>query len=151
LAKGAGEVGGNNRGPWVRKYMGVEGLPWCVGFATWCYRQACARLSLAPLLRERYSSSRFAAEAGAKGWLRSAPSEGPGGIVPGHFFVVRGGPTGFRHAGIVRSLGDDFVRTVEGNSKQPGESGPDCVVSRYRGLSRLVFVALPQQPLQHSC
>lgn len=45
VAAGAREVGGNNRGPWVEKYLGVAGeedhaLPWCVGFFLWCWAQA---------------------------------------------------------------------------------------------------------------
>ena len=40
------EVGGENRGPWVRLYtQGREGedSPWCAGFATFILEQACTR------------------------------------------------------------------------------------------------------------
>lgn len=45
VAAGAREIGGNNAGPWVAKYLSVDGverhgLPWCVGFYLWCWRQA---------------------------------------------------------------------------------------------------------------
>lgn len=45
VAAGAREVGGNNRGPWVAKYLAVasvedRALPWCVGFYLWCWAQA---------------------------------------------------------------------------------------------------------------
>jgi hypothetical protein len=163
-------VGGQNRGPWVRKYMdGREGLPWCAGFATWCYRQACARLGVTPGLRERFSSSRLVAEAKKKGLLitRSAAVSGrdcvairPGTagqgeqgreprakgqgegkrLSPGCFFVLRGGATGYRHTGIVRSVGDGYITTVEGNTRLPREPGPDHVVSRWRGTAKLVFI-----------
>ena len=44
LNAGAGEEGGNNQGPWIRKYMqpaGLgEGFAWCAGFISWCFLQA---------------------------------------------------------------------------------------------------------------
>ena len=155
---------------------GREGLPWCVGFATWCYRQACARLGATPRLRERWSSSRLVAEAKRKGLLitRSAAVSGrdcvgtgragilpaadagrTGGragilpaavtgwkpVLPGCFFVLRGGVTGYRHTGLVRSVGDGYVTTVEGNTRLPREPGSDHVVSRWRSAAQLVFIA----------
>jgi len=39
LKAGAGEVGGNNSGPWVKKYLAPAGLeegePWCASFVSW--------------------------------------------------------------------------------------------------------------------
>jgi hypothetical protein len=173
LAAGSREQGGENRGEWVRKYMGVEGLPWCVGFATWCYRRACERRKVEPVLSERWSSSRLVKEARAMGLVvdpaRCAPDAGGepartggdvprqdcnspasssiGRVQPGHFFVLRGGPTGFSHTGIVRTLGWsasrrlEYITTVEGNTRLAGESAPDRVVTRFRGVSALVFAA----------
>jgi len=40
---GATELGGNNKGRWVRKYLNglaPEGESWCAGFVSWCYEQA---------------------------------------------------------------------------------------------------------------
>ncbi len=154
LDAGAREVGGNNRGEWVRKYMGVEGLPWCAGFATWCYRRACERRNVDPLLTERWSSSRLVREARsldlvvdpARPGTSYAVDAGFTGVRPGHFFVLRGGPTGYSHTGIVRSLGWtdgllEYITTVEGNTRLRGESGSDRVVTRWRGVSALVFIA----------
>jgi len=45
LASGAGEVGGDNRGPFVRKYlngMADEGSSWCAGFVSFCFSQNSA-------------------------------------------------------------------------------------------------------------
>ncbi|MGH8615966.1 MAG: peptidoglycan-binding domain-containing protein [Gammaproteobacteria bacterium] len=42
LKAGAGEVGGNNRGLFVKKYLnGIapEGNPWCAGFISYCFAQ----------------------------------------------------------------------------------------------------------------
>lgn len=43
LAQHPREVGGPNRGPWVRLYMnGVEGQPWCAGFVSFVLAQGAA-------------------------------------------------------------------------------------------------------------
>ena len=42
---GRGEIGGNNRGAYVRKYLnGRENLPWCAGFISYCFREAGYKL-----------------------------------------------------------------------------------------------------------
>ena len=42
---GAQEIGGDNRGPFVQKYLQPAGLPegnsWCASFVSWCVLQAC--------------------------------------------------------------------------------------------------------------
>jgi len=38
---GLGELGGNNRGQFVRQYLnGREGLPWCAGFVSFCAKKS---------------------------------------------------------------------------------------------------------------
>ena len=38
---GYGEIGGNNKGVYVRQYLnGREGLPWCAGFISYCLKKA---------------------------------------------------------------------------------------------------------------
>lgn len=38
---GLGEIGSNNKGVYVRKYLnGKEGLPWCAGFISYCLKKA---------------------------------------------------------------------------------------------------------------
>lgn len=45
--KGVHEVGGNNHGPAVKKYLAEVGLPegyaWCDAFVSWCYHQAAGK------------------------------------------------------------------------------------------------------------
>ena len=64
---GAREIGGNNRGPWVKKYVGWTGeaAQWCAGYATWCLAQACERLGLGALIKwtNKNSSSMIARDA----------------------------------------------------------------------------------------
>lgn len=48
MRDGAREVGGNNQGPWVEKYLNAQhpertshrGEPWCAAFWSWCWLQA---------------------------------------------------------------------------------------------------------------
>jgi hypothetical protein len=44
LVAGAREVGGDNRGPFVKKYLAPsglgEGFAWCAAFVSWCVREA---------------------------------------------------------------------------------------------------------------
>lgn len=46
-ARGVHEVGGNNRGPDVRKYLKIvglgEGYAWCDAFVSWCLHRAAGR------------------------------------------------------------------------------------------------------------
>ena len=44
--RGAGEAGGNNRGPDIRTYLdgrAPEGSDWCAGFVSHCFREAARR------------------------------------------------------------------------------------------------------------
>lgn len=47
---GAREIGANNSGPFVEKYLRNNGKPgaWCAGFASWCIREAAERLGVTP-------------------------------------------------------------------------------------------------------
>jgi hypothetical protein len=136
MAAGAREIGGNNMGPWVKKYTGGhEGLEWqwCAAFATWCYQQACKGLKLKPALVERLNCTRLHAEAKGKGLL-AAPA-------PGCIFLLKGKKGGYVHAGLVREVSRDYIRTVEGNTTVKDEPGPDVVCSRWRLRSTLCFIA----------
>ena len=49
LAQGPREVGGDNRGPWVRAYMGGQDgkwARWCAGFVSTLLAQGCAALKI---------------------------------------------------------------------------------------------------------
>ena len=129
-AVGALEEGGANRGAIVRAVMGGrEGLPWCAAFATECYRLAARMLRKAnPLsdLRNRLSSSAIFRWAKRRGKLTRRPRNGD-------LFLLPGGPTGYKHTGIVRKVKGDRVFTIEGNLS-------DQVKLHQRKRKRLVFV-----------
>lgn len=113
--KGAREIGGNNKGVWVQKYMGQEGLPWCVAFATWCYRTACGFIATPRKYDETWSSSRLWQEARDKGlnWICQYPAQAE----TGDFVLVRGGTTGHKHTAIFSHTSNGDVWVVEGNAR----------------------------------
>lgn len=119
LKAGAGEVGGNNRGPWVKKYLepgrGVEGNSWCAAFVSWCYLQAVdGHMHQMPFTysigaRDIYNQMRN------KGWSfdnLGARQPTPGDIV----CWWRESPSSWKgHIGLVHHCKDGFLYTVEGN------------------------------------
>lgn len=117
LKAGAGEIGGNNRGPWVKKYLRPAGLDegnaWCAAFVSWCFLQTVG---------EDKSDMPFNYSAGArnifrqfkdKGWdLKDDSLPEPGDIVCWWRISM---PSGFGHIGIVHHCEDGFLYTIEGN------------------------------------
>lgn len=142
LYGGAKEIGGNNKGPWVKKYMGVEGQPWCVGFATWCYRQA------RKLFREAYPLLPFP---GGPSWSSSALArwskkhpewETHMGMVAqyaraGDFIILPGGPTGFKHTTLCLEVAGNDVLVIEGNVRGGGYDDPAARTPGTRDAVRL--------------
>jgi hypothetical protein len=113
LAAGAGEMAGNNRGPFVKKYLAplnlVEGNPWCAAFVSWCFLQACGDSRAMPF---RYSASArgIFSECRKKGWLTADP-------MPGDLIAWTRGPVGSGkgHIGFVEKVQQGFLQTIEGN------------------------------------
>ena len=137
LKAGAGEVGGNNKGRWVRKYLAPAGLSegnaWCASFVSWCFLEACGG---------DQSSMPFAYCPGARALLRQfkdkgmgyAPNKGyqpePGDIVVWWRERLAGW---MGHVGLVHQLRDGMLYTIEGN-KSPKVQGFSYVFSRMEKL-----------------
>lgn len=121
IKTGACEVGGNNKGPFVRKYhapVGVaEGNSWCASFVSWCYMQAAGSIENMP----------FKYTAGARDVLRQFKNKGyaytldvakpettpqPGDVVVWWRIKLNGWQG---HVGIVHHCKDGFLYTIEGN------------------------------------
>jgi len=133
LNAGACEIGGNNCGPWVEKYLAPAGLPegnsWCASFVSWCYLQASGGDK---------SAMPFAYCPGARALLQEfkdkgigyAPNSGynpkPGDIVVWWRVKLEGW---LGHVGIVHQLKDGMLYTIEGN-KSPKVQGFSYVFSR---------------------
>jgi len=144
----AREVGGQNRGPWVRLYTGGlegEAFPWCAGFATFCLRQAAATLGVAPPIPATLACDVMGDAARASG--RFLPSPGASGkkrITPGSFFLRRdtSGRLEFAHTGIVVEAFADTFSTIEGNTNDDGSAEGYEVCARTRGYGGMDFALI---------
>lgn len=138
------EVGGQNRGPWVRYYMdGNEGTEWawCAGFACTVMKQACATLEI-PLPIEPDVSCDVLAARAKKAGLFIPEKEAGGKVRPGSFFLVRKSETDWTHVGIVMQAQEEVFSTAEGNSNDEGsrEGHEVCELSRgYEGKDFIVW------------
>lgn len=133
LKSGACEVGGNNCGPFVRKYLApadvAEGNSWCASFVSWCYLQAAGGDRAAMPFAYCPGARALLAEFKRNGWS-SAPGSGylpqPGDIVV-WWRVSLAGWQG--HVGLVHSVQDGMLYTIEGN-RSPRVQGFSYVLSR---------------------
>lgn len=132
----AREVGGQNRGPWVRLYMeGRDGEPWawCAGFACWCLRQACESLGVPLPIRPSFSCDQLALSARREGRLLREPvGADRARVTPGSLFLVRRTDTDWIHVGIVTATGPETFDTIEGNTNDDGSREGYEVAARVR-------------------
>lgn len=115
LIAGAGEVGGNNAGPWVEKYLdgrAPAGSSWCAAFVSWCLRAGNGGSS--PLAYS-LGARDILAQCKKRGWtIPPGSSELP---LPGDLVVWwRVAADGWQgHIGFVHQLTDGKLYTIEGN------------------------------------
>jgi hypothetical protein len=144
LRTGAGEIGGNNSGPWVMKYLAPadlsEGNPWCASFVSWCYLQASGGNKHAMPFAYCPGARNLLQEFKDKGWA-FAPKSGyqpqPGDIVVWWREKLSGW---LGHVGFVHQLKDGMLYTIEGN-KSPNVQGFSYVFSRMDKLLGFGHVA----------
>jgi hypothetical protein len=133
LKANAREIGGDNRGPFVRKYLTPAGLDegnsWCAGFVSWCFMPASSGGKAAMPFAYVASARSLLAEFKQQGWS-SAPGSGyvpvPGDVVV-WWRVSLAGWLG--HTGLVHSVQDGMLYTIEGNHS-PRVQGFSYVLSR---------------------
>jgi hypothetical protein len=148
LTAGAGEIGGDNAGPWVRKYLEPAGLEegnsWCASFVSWCFFRACGH---------DVNQMPFPYSAGArdllskfkkKGWAYEPQSgyEPQAGDVVFWWRVSLSGWQG--HVGMIHQLKDGMLYTIEGN-RSPKVQGFSYVFSRMEKLLGFGHVTDPFQ------
>ena len=138
------EIGGQNRGPWVRLYMnGHEGpqWPWCAGFASFILKKACKTLEVTLPIKPSFSCDSLAVDAKQRGLLMKENNVlDKTQITPGSFFLVRRTSTDWIHTGIVESAGEDFFSTIEGNTNDEGSREGYEVCQRIRGYKKKDFI-----------
>jgi hypothetical protein len=140
------ELGGQNKGPWVRLYMkGNEGeaWPWCAGFVSFILKQACGTLSVSLPLGTSFSCDILAANAKAKVIFLKESQIGSGKkVTPGSFFLERRTATDWTHTGIVIKVEKDVFHTIEGNTNDEGSREGYEVCSRIRGYKNKDFIII---------
>ena len=122
LKAGAGEIGGNNKGKWVKKYLQptglAEGNSWCAAFISWCFLQAVdgdkSKMPFMYTAGARSIYNQF--KESKKGLQFPKPDKSfvplPGDIVAWWRVSM---PSGLGHVGIVHHFEDGFIYTIEGN------------------------------------
>jgi hypothetical protein len=140
------EIGGQNKGPWVRLYMkGHDGIewPWCAGFVSFVLEQVCERLNSHPPLQTSFSCDSLAASAKENGiWLKESEAQNRGLIKSGSFFLSRRTPTDWVHTGIVLRAEKDLFQTIEGNTNDDGNREGYEVCQRVRGYKKKDFILI---------
>jgi peptidoglycan hydrolase-like protein with peptidoglycan-binding domain len=141
------EVGGENRGPWVRLYTdGREGadFPWCAGFVTFVLEQACRAAGVPMPLPKTLACDEIQACADARFLSRPKPSQRKR-ITPGSVFL-RPNPPGrkprYAHTGIVVQADADTFKSIEGNTNDEGSAEGFEVCARVHGYRGLDFVII---------
>ncbi len=140
------EIGGQNKGPWVRLYMkGYEGeaWPWCAGFASFILNQACDTLDVSLPLKTSFSCDILASGAKGKGiFLKGSTVSNRKKITPGSLFLERRTSTDWTHTGIVVDAEDTVFLTMEGNTNDEGSREGYEVCSRIRGYTNKDFILI---------
>jgi hypothetical protein len=140
------EIGGQNKGPWVRLYMdGNEGTawPWCAGFVCFILRQACEALRLAMPILPSFSCDSLAIRAKEKGiFLAGTEAEVRAKITPGSLFLVRRTSTSWVHTGIVLKAEEEVLHTIEGNTNDEGSREGYEVCKRVRSYQDKDFILI---------
>lgn len=137
----AREIGGENRGPWVRLYMqGRQGRewPWCAGFATWCLKMACWQCGVAMPIPYAFGCDYLAGVAQS----RNRFTDNPKLAFSGHFFLVRKAPNDWQHIGIIEDMNLDtgVMTTIEGNTNDEGSPEGYEVCRRFRTIAKRDFI-----------
>lgn len=122
------EIGGNNRGPWVRLYMrGVDGPKqhWCAGSATSMLAQAYAAIGQESPFDYHINCNRLADAARELGALSQGESVEDGDYT-GLFLEEKSDSDDpgekYGHTGAFTSIKRGIAKTIEGNFG-PGDSG----------------------------
>lgn len=134
------EVGGNNRGPWVRLYMqGRDGSSqlWCAGFVSTLLSQAARDMGIAMPFKRRVGVDALVGDAKQDGRFipetaLADPKLRSSKISPGSLFVVRKNPTDWTHVGIVIKVEETIFSTIEGNTNGQSNDGGNAKSSTRR-------------------
>jgi putative peptidoglycan binding protein len=151
LAQHPIEVGGENRGPWVRVYMGGnhgDEWRWCAGFVTFIMKQACMLLNQSMPIPGSYSCDSLAYQAKEAGLFVKGGELESGGVSwpqlgTAHLFLKRKTSTDWTHAGLSFAGSGSIFSTIEGNTNDDGSSDGYEVCARTRSVQKKDFIRFP--------
>lgn len=119
-------------------WFGLNGVPWCAVFVSWCYAGAGKQLKGAG-----YEKGFAGCQSGytyfkAKGWITDKPVEGD--IV----LFDWNGDKRYDHTGLfVAGIDKDRFTSIEGNTSLGNNSNGGEVMERTRRYSVAIFVHIP--------
>lgn len=135
------ELYNSNQGPWVRAYMdGNEGKEWawCMGFVQTILDQAFATLgkTFLSLMPKTYSCDVVGEHGKNTGKLirNNKLRLDPHLIEPGDIFLNVKTPWDWTHTGIIISVDDETIHTIEGNTNDEGSREGFEVCQRIRNF-----------------
>lgn len=153
LAEHPVEVGGDNKGPWVRLYMkGNEGTAWfwCAGFVSFVLQQACWQQQQKMPIPGSFSCDLLASQGKAVGWF--VPEKQASMIKQDQIliFLNRKSNSDWIHTGLGFDMQDGVFQTIEGNTNNDGSRNGYEVCQRTRTVKGKDFVVLPELSLKRS-
>jgi hypothetical protein len=131
---------GSNSGPKVDKYLSSVGLEpgyaWCAAFVYWCFGEAANKLNRSnPVVKTAGCLDHWRKTRGYKISSKGA-IDNPSLIERGSIFIMsRGG--GYGHTGIVKSVYDGYIDTIEGNTNKSLSSEGGGVFELRRKISTI--------------
>lgn len=120
MEAGAGEVGGNNQGPFVAKYhrvtediLKVKKWSWCAAFVSFCFRNGAALIDRDMPFNYTGGAQNILKQFQKKGWgYKLGETEPQAGDI---IVWKRGSQAWMGHIGIVYKYKDGILYTIEGN------------------------------------
>jgi peptidoglycan hydrolase-like protein with peptidoglycan-binding domain len=131
------EPPGSNRGVMVEQFQSRAGIspgdPWCAAFVYWCFAEAAGAAGLSNPLPRTGSCMYHWDHAKGHRIVKQRATNDPSLLMPGHIFIINHG--NYRgHTGIVTSVKNGYVQTIEGNSNTGGSREGVGVVSLSRKI-----------------
>jgi len=137
------EVGGQNKGPWVRLYCnGYEGeaYPWCCGFVSYIMEQACETMNVPMPVKPTLDCEELFNRAVYKGIFQHG---GAAKLEPGDVFLLWYAEKHYwGHTSIVKEPGDNYFVTIEGNANEDGGSNGYKACMKTRSYTNAGFIKI---------
>jgi len=146
--------GQSNSGPWVRSYMdGNDGSPWfwCMGFVQAIIDQAASNMNknFKTLMPLTYSCDTVGNTGLDKGILTRYQKlrKNISLLKPGDIFLIQRSRLDWTHTGIITSISNGVIETIEGNTNFQGSRNGVAVMKRTRNLMQSKIDVFSIEPL----